>query len=164
MIRDADHLSSTDDLDIFPFSREAISLLREHGYLIVVVSNQSGIGRGLFNSQAVDTINREINERLDGLIDAFYFCPHLPDDGCNCRKPEIGLIRNAMSVFDIDIPNSWTIGDKASDIELGMKAGTATALVLTGYGEQELPLLRRSPDLVAADLLAAAKEIGRRNS
>jgi D-glycero-D-manno-heptose 1,7-bisphosphate phosphatase len=68
-----------------------------------------------------------------------------------------------MSAFDIDISNSWTIGDKASDIELGMNAGTATALVMTGYGEHDLPSLKRTPDLVAVDLLTAVKEICRRN-
>jgi len=163
LIRDADHLSSTDDLEIFPFAHEALSQLRERGFLIIVVSNQSGVGRGMFDSQTVDRINSEINETLGGLVDAFYFCPHVPDDGCNCRKPEIGLIREAMSAFDIDISNSWTIGDKASDIELGMNAGTATALVMTGYGERDLPNLKRTPDLVAVDLLAAVKEICRRN-
>jgi len=159
LIRDVDYLSSTDDLEVFDFSRKALEMLRENDYLIIVVTNQSGIGRGFFDSQTVVAINAEMNQRLGDLIDAFYFCPHLPDDGCECRKPSAGLIRNAMNDLEIDIANSWTIGDKASDIELGMNAGTATALVLTGYGESELPGLGRMPDVVAADLLAAVNEI-----
>ena len=159
IIHDADYLSSVDELELFDFAREALSMLREKGYLIIVISNQSGIGRGMFDAAAVHAIHREINERLDGMIDAFYFCPHMPDDGCHCRKPAIGLLRQATEDFAIDIPNSWVIGDKHSDIELGFNAGIATALVITGYGETELPKLARMPDLVAAHVLAAARDI-----
>jgi D-glycero-D-manno-heptose 1,7-bisphosphate phosphatase len=162
IIHDADYLSSINELEVFDFARESLSMLREKGYLIIVISNQSGIGRGMFDSAAVHAIHREINERLGGFIDAFYFCPHVPDDGCECRKPAIGLLRQATDDFDIDIPNSWVIGDKRSDVELGFNAGTATALVMTGYGETELPRLERMPDLVAADLLAAARDISGR--
>jgi len=163
IIHDADYLSSVDELEVFDFAREALSMLREKGYLIIVISNQSGIGRGMFDSAAVHAIHGEINERLGGLIDTFYFCPHLPDDRCECRKPAIGLLRQANDDFSIDIPNSWVIGDKRSDIELGFNAGVATALVLTGYGETELAKLERMPDLVAADLLVAARDISSRN-
>jgi len=106
LIRDVDYLSSTDDLEVFDFSRKALEMLRENDYLIIVVTNQSGIGRGFFDSQTVVAINAEMNQRLGGLIDAFYFCPHLPDDGCECRKPSAGLIRNAMNDLEIDIANS----------------------------------------------------------
>ena len=159
IIHDADYLSSVAELEVFDFASEAMEMLREKGYLIIVISNQSGIGRGIFDSAAVHAVHREINERLGGLIDAFYFCPHLPDDRCDCRKPAIGLLRRATEDFAIDIPNSWVIGDKQSDIELGFNAGIATALVMTGYGETELPRLERMPDLVAADLLTAARDI-----
>src|ERR1044071_82010 len=137
IIHDADYLSSVDELEVFDFACEALSMLREKGYLIIVISNQSGIGRGIFDAAAVHAIHREINERLGGLIDAFYFCPHLPDEGCDCRKPAIGLLRQATEDFAIDAPNSWMIGDKRSDIELGFNVGIATALVMTGYGEAE---------------------------
>jgi len=162
IIHDADYLSSVAELEVFDFASEAMEMLREKGYLIIVISNQSGIGRGIFDADAVHAIHREINERLGGPIDAFYFCPHLPDDRCECRKPAIGLLRQATEDFTIDIPNSWVIGDKRSDVELGFNAGVATALVLTGYGETELPKLERMPDLVAADLLAAARDISQR--
>jgi D-glycero-D-manno-heptose 1,7-bisphosphate phosphatase len=163
IIHDADYLSSVDELEIFDFARDALLMLREKGYLIIVISNQSGIGRGMFDTAAVNEIHREMNERLGGLIDAFYFCPHLPSDGCDCRKPAIGLVRRATEDFPIDIPNSWVIGDKKSDLELGSNAGIAAALVMTGYGEIELPKLERMPDLVTADLLSAAREISTRN-
>jgi D-glycero-D-manno-heptose 1,7-bisphosphate phosphatase len=162
IIHDADYLSCVDELEVFDFAREALSMLREKGYLIIVISNQSGVGRGMFDTAVVHAIHREINERLGGLIDAFYFCPHLPNNGCDCRKPAIGLLRLATEDFAIDVPNSWVIGDKQSDVELGFNAGIATALVMTGYGETELPKLERMPDLVAADLLTAARDISNR--
>jgi D-glycero-D-manno-heptose 1,7-bisphosphate phosphatase len=163
IIHDADYLSSVDELEVFDFAREALSLLREKGYLVIVISNQSGIGRGLFDAATVHAIHREVNERLGGLVDAFYFCPHSPEDGCDCRKPAIGLVRQATEDLAIDIPNSWMIGDKQSDVELGFNAGVATALVMTGYGEAELARLERMPDLVAADLLVAARDIAARD-
>ena len=159
IVHDADYLSSVDELEVFDFAREALTMLRENGYLIIVLTNQSGIGREMFDTAALDVIHREINERLGGLIDAFYACPHLPYDGCECRKPRIGLLRQATEDFAVDVPNSWMVGDKRSDVELGFNAGLATALVMTGYGETELSNLARMPDLVAADLLAAARDI-----
>jgi D-glycero-D-manno-heptose 1,7-bisphosphate phosphatase len=159
IIRDADYLANVSELDVFDFSGKALELLRDKGYLIIVLSNQSGVGRGLFSTETVHEINNALNERLGGLVDAFYFCPHAPDEACECRKPATGLVQQALEDIKIDIPNSWMVGDKVSDIELGFNAGIATALVLTGYGESDLPKLSRMPDLVASDLLNIARDI-----
>lgn len=159
VIREVDYLSSVDGLEVFDFAHEALAMLREKGFSIIVISNQSGIGRGMFDESALHTIHNALNLQLGNLIDAFYFCPHLPEDACDCRKPAIGLVLQAFEDFAIDLPNSWMVGDKRSDIELGFNAGVATALVLTGYGEAELTKLDRMPDLVAGNLLEVARDI-----
>ena len=164
LIRDADYLSSVDDLEVFEYSAEALRMLKECGFLVMVVTNQSGIGRGLLTENEMHSVNDAIQLALGGVIDAFYFCPHRPGDGCVCRKPATGMIEQAAGDFEIDLANSWFVGDKKSDIETGFAAGTGTALVLTGYGESELKELDRMPDIVAGDLLAAAREICLRES
>jgi D-glycero-D-manno-heptose 1,7-bisphosphate phosphatase len=162
IIKDADYLSCVDELEVFEFAVEALRLLNEKGYLLIVLTNQSGIARGFFDEAAMRTVHNALEEQLDGLIDAIYFCPHGPDDGCDCRKPGVGMIKQAASEHSIDLANSWMIGDKKSDIETGFNAGIATALVLTGYGESELSALDRLPELVASDLLEAARQISSR--
>jgi len=159
IIKDADYLSSVDELEVFEFAAEALRLLKEKGFLLIVLTNQSGIARGFFDEAAMRTVHDALQMQLDGLIDAIYFCPHGPDDGCDCRKPGVGMIKQAASEHSIDLANSWIIGDKKSDIETGFNAGIATALVLTGYGESELSALDRLPELVASDLLEAARQI-----
>ena len=159
LIEDVDHLDSVEGIAVLPNTLEALHLLKNAGYLLIVVTNQSGVGRQLFDLETVNVINRALADELDGLIDAFYFCPHLPTDNCVCRKPKAWLISQAVDELDIDLPDSWFIGDKKSDVETGFNAGIATALVLTGYGESEMKKLDRLPDHVADDLLSAAREI-----
>jgi histidinol-phosphate phosphatase family protein len=92
-------------------------------------------------------------------LDAVYFCPHISADQCECRKPKIGMIKQASLDFGVDMPNSWMVGDKAADVETGFNAGTKTALVLTGYGKDEIEKLKTKPDIVGEDLFAVAKRI-----
>ena len=113
---------------------------------------------------AIDTVCREINMAMQqelakggAVLDAIYYCPHLPDEGCECRKPKTGMIENAMRDFPIDRENSWMIGDKAIDVEVGKNAGLKTALVLTGYGQREVDSCE--PDIVAENLFEAVTEI-----
>ena len=143
----------------FDYTDEAIRLLKENGFLVIVVTNQSGIGRGLFTESAMREIHARSQTDLSEKIDAIYFCPHLPDDRCRCRKPNIGMIEAAQTDFAIDLENSWIVGDKAIDIETGFNAGIKTALVLTGYGSTDIKKLARQPNLVAANLLEAAGKI-----
>ncbi|HEX3101204.1 MAG TPA: HAD-IIIA family hydrolase, partial [Pyrinomonadaceae bacterium] len=130
--------------------------LKESGYLIIVVTNQSGIGREVYTEAAMHGIHDEIQAQLDGAIDAFYFCPHLPCDGCSCRKPSLGMIEAACADFDIDMERSWMIGDKKIDVETGYNANILSALVLTGYGHSHQATLEYSPTLIATDLGKAA--------
>jgi len=123
------------------------------------VTNQSGIGRKIFDEPAMHAIHEKIQEAVDNKIDAFYYCPHLPTEGCRCRKPNLGMIEKACADFAIDLENSWMIGDKVLDIETGFNAGIKTALVLTGYGEKTAADSDKKPDLIAENLLEAVKEI-----
>ena len=119
LIHEVDHLADVSGLSIFSFTDNALALLRSVGYMIVVVTNQSGIGRGYFTEPSMHEIHAEISAKLDVWIDGFYFCPHRPDDGCHCRKPRLGMIEAACSDHDIDIASSWMIGDKRIDVETG---------------------------------------------
>lgn len=160
LVEEVNFLSSVDQLTVFPFVEEALQLLRSVGFLIVVVTNQSGIGRGIFTEADMHAVNREIDNRLAGLIDAFYFCPHLPVDHCRCRKPNTGMIEDAISDIPIDIANSWMIGDKEIDMLTGFNAGIKTAMVRTGYGAMHSKGMKRLPDLVVGDLRDAGRQIG----
>jgi len=96
---------------------------------------------------------------LDNAIDGFYFCPHLPDAGCDCRKPKLQMIRDADHNFPVDFENSWMIWDKTLDVETGKAAGIRTALVKTGYGAEHENLLTKRPEIIAEDLFGAARQI-----
>ncbi|HEX8735954.1 MAG TPA: HAD family hydrolase [Pyrinomonadaceae bacterium] len=159
LIEEVNFLSRAEDLRFFSFTGEAVRLLKENGFLVIVITNQSGIGRGIFTEAAMRGIHEIIQTKLTEKIDAFYFCPHLPDAGCACRKPKIGMIKQALADFAIDLENSWFVGDKAIDVETGRNANVKTALVLTGYGKQAIEQLEIQPDLTAKNLLQAARRI-----
>lgn len=157
LIDEVNFLSRVEDLHVFPFTHKAISMLKEHGFLVIVVTNQSGIGRNIYDETAMHSIHEHIQNELGGLIDAFYFCPHLPCDGCECRKPSLGMINVARRDFEIDMTGSWMIGDKKIDVETGFNAEIRTAMVKTGYGTKHVNELGRSPDVVAMNLLEAVE-------
>lgn len=159
LIEEVNFLSRVEDLRLFPFTVDAINLLKEKGFLIIVVTNQSGIGRGIYNEAAMHSIHQQMQVELADAVDAFYFCPHLPCDGCRCRKPGLGMLESAMEDFDIDLQNSWMIGDKKIDVETGQSMGIRTAFVQTGYGRKHRSLLTQSPDVNAVHLGSAAREI-----
>lgn len=159
LLEEVNFLSRVEDMRIFPFTPEAISLLKQNGFLVVVVTNQSGIGRGIYTESEMHAIHDEMSAALSNLIDAYHFCPHLPDAGCTCRKPKTGMIDEAARKFSIDFENSWMIGDKRLDIEAGFNANIKTALVKTGYGADTIETLERRPEIIANDLLDAVKQI-----
>lgn len=170
LIVERDFLTKEADVEIFPQTVEAIKLLRELGYLIVVVSNQSGVARGHLTEQRVFEINEEVFRRLeehDARPDLFFYCPHHPDATvdeyrleCECRKPAPGMIKMAQQIVDIDIANSVSIGDKLSDVQLCQNLGGRGILVLTGYGTSERDRIESSgirPDFIADTVLDAAR-------
>lgn len=159
LIEEVNFLHRIEDLRFFDYTDEAVKSLKEQGFLVIVATNQSGIGRKVYSENDMHNIHQAIQNDLTEKIDAFYFCPHLPDEGCHCRKPNLGMIEQAMADFEIDLSNSWMIGDKILDVELGFNAKLKTALVLTGYGEKHLEEFGLKPDIVANNLLEAVEEI-----
>ncbi len=162
LIEEVNFLSTVEETKLYSFTIEALKLLRDAGFLFFVTTNQSGVARGYFDADAVNAIHAKIQNELEaeGLqIESFHFCPHFPDEGCKCRKPNTGMIEQAQANFEIDLSESWMIGDKILDIEMGFNAGTRTALVRTGYGKKHKDELTRQPDVVAENLLEVAKFI-----
>ena len=159
LVEEVNYLSRVEDLRIFPYTAEALRHLKQLGFLTIVVTNQSGIGRGISTEAAMNGIHKAMKADLGDLIDGFYFCPHLPDSGCSCRKPGTGMIEEAEQSFAIDRARSWMIGDKLLDIETGFKAGMNSALVKTGYGTKTIDKIVRQPDVIADDLLAVVEQI-----
>lgn len=158
LIEEVNFLSKVDEMRVFPFTFEAVKLLKDAGFLVIVVTNQSGIGRGIYDEAAMHAIHEEMQLQLEGMIDGFYFCPHLPCDGCSCRKPSLGMLESAAKDFSIDLSSSWMIGDKKIDVETGFNAGSRTALVMTGYGRSHANELDSMPDVLAENLLDAVRE------
>jgi D-glycero-D-manno-heptose 1,7-bisphosphate phosphatase len=147
---------------LLPKVAEAIRMLNENDYLVVVVTNQSGPARGYFPIELVHEVNRHMQRLLKNKganVDAVYFCPHLPEDGCNCRKPKTGMIEMACRDMEIDLSRSYVVGDMCDDIELAKNAGIKGIMVKTGYGlgeiEYRLPKKNIKPDYIADDLFSA---------
>lgn len=151
---------------LLPRVAEAIRLLNRHGYLVIVISNQSGVARGYFPLELVHEVhNYMVNllKKEDAHVDAIYFCPHSPDQNCGCRKPKIGMIDMACRDLDINLSHSYVIGDMCTDMELARNAGMNGIMVKTGYGMGEikyrLPKTGIRPAFLADNLFSAAKWI-----
>ena len=124
-----------------PGSLEAIALLNRHGYKVVVISNQSGIARGLLDLAALEAIHakmRQLTKAAGGDIKAIYFCPHGPNDACACRKPKDGLFRRFAADTQTDLSQTYSVGDSLRDIQASESAGAKAILVRTGKGEKTL--------------------------
>lgn len=135
-----DYVRAWEDVRLLPGALEALARLAATPFRIVVVTNQSPIGRGILTTGQVEAINRRLVEEIEaynGRIDAFYCCPHRPDDGCDCRKPQPGLLLRAARELDLDLDRSYLIGDAVSDVEAAMAAGCRPILVLSGLGQRE---------------------------
>jgi D-glycero-D-manno-heptose 1,7-bisphosphate phosphatase len=136
-----DYIKSTDEFIPIKGSIEAIKKLKDENYKIVVWTNQSGIGRGLFSMQDYKNISTKLDQLLQNkntTIDGTFFCPHIPDDNCNCRKPKIGLLTDIQNKFNIDLKKTTIIGDSLRDIEAGQKVGARVIIVKTGKGKKHL--------------------------
>ena len=157
LIEEVNFLSRVEDMRIFPFTDQSLKQLKKSGYLIIVVTNQSGIGRGLYTEADMHAIHEAMQAELGGIIDEFHFCPHLPDTGCECRKPNGGMLYSKLG--DVDHERSWIIGDKPLDVQTGIDAGIRTAMVMTGYGRDSIDSMTIEPDIVGEDLLDAVNQI-----
>jgi D-glycero-D-manno-heptose 1,7-bisphosphate phosphatase len=156
------YLSDPRQIEFLPGAVTGLRHMLGMGLGLVVVTNQSAVGRGFFDEAHLDLIHQRLNELLEaeGIhLEGIYFCPHTPEDGCYCRKPRPGLIERAAKEFDFDLQASFVIGDKPADIELGREVGATTFLVRTGYGAEFADDPTVNPDYVADDLSAAAQTI-----
>ena len=160
------YINDLSRLRLLPGVADALKRLKEHGFLLIVVTNQSGPARGYFPESLVYETNELLQKRLKkkGVsIDDFFICFHHPEDNCPCRKPKPGLIIQALEKYPIELKKSYLIGDKIIDIETAKNAGIKGILVLTGYGRGELkyvaPKKGITPDFVAKDLREAAEFI-----
>lgn len=136
------YLHRKEDWEWIYGAKESIKLLREAGFMVVVVSNQAGIARGMYSSADVEKLHAFVQAELASvgtMIDAFFYCPHHPDfDGvCSCRKPLPLMIQSAASKLNLNLKRSWMIGDKCIDVQAGESAGAKGLLVRTGYGDTE---------------------------
>ena len=158
---DVEYCADPDLVQLLPGVAEGLRSLRQAGYRVVVVTNQSGIGRGYFDTETLQRVNNRLREdlRREGAdYDALYYCPHAPEEDCQCRKPKPGLLLRAASELDIDLASSYTLGDRDLDVKAGKAAGTKTILVsrtnhLEKSGSDPLA------DFIASNLADAAKFI-----
>lgn len=144
---DVGYMHRMDQLELFPWTGDALRLLKRAGYLLVVVTNQSGIARGMIEYPFIQRAHDEMRQRLQGAgadLDALYFCPHHPAGSvaefsidCRCRKPFTGMVDAAVRDLGIDLSRSWVVGDKWLDVQMGHAAGMKSILVRTGWGVQQ---------------------------
>lgn len=166
IIPDLHYLADPERLELLRGVGESLRVARAHGYRVVCVTNQSGIGRGFYTANDVDRVHRRLNERLEAegtRIDAFYYCPHLPEEGCACRKPATELFDRAQRDLDLDWGRSAIIGDRWLDMEAGRRLGLLTAFVpAVGHErESDLELTERNfvPDIRAATFRGATYRV-----
>jgi D-glycero-D-manno-heptose 1,7-bisphosphate phosphatase len=174
VIEDSHYLGSADCVRLLPGAAEAIAALNRAGWAVVVVTNQSGVARGLFTEADVNAVHTHLAQLLGGYgaeIDAFHFCPHHSEAevarfrvDCDCRKPRPGMLLRAAAELGIDLAASWMIGDRVSDLEAGAAVGCRTVLVRTGHGAvvNAAGLDREALhlELIATDLADAVAKLG----
>ena len=138
------YVRSWKDVEFLPSSLQALKQLSQTSYKIIIITNQSAIGRGIITMEQAEAINQRIIEEITdagGRVDGLFICPHTPDDHCFCRKPLPGLILQAADALSIDLPSSAMIGDALTDIQAGSAAGIKTLiLVKTGRGQEQFQL------------------------
>ena len=157
--RRGEYITSPDQLFLYKNAAEGLKLIAEKGFLLIIVSNHSGINRGYMSVRDASDINDALLKYLSEAgvsVDGVYICPHRPEEKCACRKPADGLIKEAAADFDIDMSRSFVAGDKVSDVKLALNTGVKGFMVLTGSGRAdsakgEFPTFR--------DLLSLARKL-----
>jgi len=155
--KDVHYMSDPSQFELLPTVAEGIALLNRLGVKVIVVTNQSGVARGYFTEEDLNNIHRHMVKVLlekGARIDGIYYCPHHPDEGCHCRKPNIGLLLKAAKEFNLDLKSCFIIGDRALDIEAGRRAGCITILVPSPETEREV---KPEPDFIARNFYEAAR-------
>jgi len=165
------YLNHISRLHIYPFAAQAIRRLNDAGFPVIVVTNQSGAGRGFFPESLIAQVHERIQHDLavsGARIDAFYACPHRTEDGCNCRKPRTGMLERAAREHSLLLAGSWVVGDRQADVDLAHNARARSIFVLSGYGRGEYEWHAREwphpPEFVADNLAAAVTVILQREA
>ncbi len=158
-----DYVKNVRELKIYSYAPEAIKCLNEAGYVVVVVSNQQGIAKGVLSENDLRLIEEEIKKRVEaagGCITAFYYCKHLASENCACRKPKAGMLFRAAEDLGIDLKQSVMIGDTERDVQAGKSAGCRSILLLTGkLKKEDVKTFACKPDYVASDLREAVERL-----
>jgi D-glycero-D-manno-heptose 1,7-bisphosphate phosphatase len=156
IMRDADYCSDPKQVEIFPGVPNAMRRLKAAGYKLIVITNQSGIGRGFFTLDQYHAVEAEVSRQVEGLIDATYFCPDVPGQRSSCRKPEPGMVLQAARDHHVDLGRSFFVGDKESDVQCGQNADLRTVRVRTGL---DRAVATSGADWVVEDFAQAAETI-----
>ena len=163
--KEVGYLSNPEEFEFIDGSIEALKILKEKGYLLIVITNQAGIARGYYSEEKLNRIHEKMVKILEEnqiILDDIYFCPHHPDftGECDCRKPKPGMILKAKKKFQINLKKSYMVGDTLKDIETGHNAQCLTVLVLTGYGYEEKDKIGNiKPNFIFKSLLEFAKNL-----
>jgi len=160
LIVEKSYLSDPDEVELEIRAVQGLQRLAETGLPLIVVSNQSGVGRGRFSAEKVDAVNRRLSSLLSKkgvVIAGWYFCPHAPEAGCECRKPRTGMAIAAASTFGLDLTRCFVIGDKRADVELARNLGGSGILVTTGYGNEHRSWALENGVPVCRDMEEAAE-------
>ena len=162
--KDTMYPHKTEDFELLPGVVKGLKKLSKD-FIFIIITNQSGIGRGIFTEKDMHNFNKKlINELKKENIEIkkIYHCPHTPQEVCDCRKPSTKYIKQAAKEFNIDIKSSWVVGDHPHDVEMGIKAGTKSVYLLTGHGTKHKADLNKKdikPDFIAKDFLGATEFI-----
>ena len=162
LCKDVGYCSRPEDLELFPGAGEGIKLINDNGFKVVVITNQSGIARGYFNEETLKRIHEKMKNDLavyGAHVDAIYYCPHHPDDGCECRKPAPKMGLQAIQDMDINPSKSFVIGDRLMDILFARNLGCRAILISNPKGLEELQKAGVCADYVASNLEEAAEWI-----
>jgi D-glycero-D-manno-heptose 1,7-bisphosphate phosphatase len=156
LMEEVNYCNDPATVQAIPGAGETLALLREQGWLTVIVTNQSGLAKGLITPAQYEAVNAELLHQLGGGIDAIYFCADHPETPTERRKPQPGMLLEAAADLEIDLSSSWMIGDKPIDVECGRNAGCRTVLVKTGYGSAQS---NTDADFVMNDVTEALQHI-----
>ncbi len=161
MAPDVHYCRRPEDFELFPYTAKAVGLLNERGLKVIVITNQSGIARGYFTEDTLANIHQKMERELakeGAFVDAIYYCPHHPDDNCDCRKPKPKLVLQAAKDFNIDLKHSFVVGDLQMDVDLGKAIGCKAILV---KGSSTMVANITDPGIISSNLLEAAQFICR---
>lgn len=165
IIHERHYLSRIRDVKLFAGAVRGLASLRSAGFKLIMVTNQSGIGRGYLTEKKLLKIHKYIQDKLHKqsvAFDAIFYCKHIPDDNCRCRKPRTGMVDAAAKMFNLDLKNSYVIGDHVNDFLLAKNMGGKGVFVLTGHGKEELQKIteekvKARPDKISKNFTDAVK-------